>query len=128
MICKHYGIGEKCTKERLSKVPDPAPCTKFQKTCKKPMLTAFKNPQFFSLYMRGHFPECGPQLKCPQGKNTKQPVSVHRFKKHSYASRESVRTLSGFFGLPPKNPRQFCFSKLPYPHRFRFPSEPVIRR
>ena len=45
--------------------------------------------------------------KARRGKNTKQPVSVHRLKKGSYASRESVRTLSGFLGLPPKNPRAF---------------------
>ena len=45
--------------------------------------------------------------KVRRGKNTKQPVSVHRLIKLLYASRESVRTLSGFLGLPPKNPRAF---------------------
>jgi len=40
-------------------------------------------------------------------KITKQPVSVHRLKKHPYASRESVRTLSGFLSSPLKNPRAF---------------------
>ena len=55
LIYENYGIGEKCTKERLAKILYSTRCTKFQKTCKKPMLTAFKKRVLFSLFMRGVF-------------------------------------------------------------------------
>ena len=42
-----------------------------------------------------------------RGKITKKSVSVHRLKKLANASRESVRTLSGFLSSPLKNPRAF---------------------
>ena len=53
--CGNYGIGEKVHKGTACKDPLPSTLYKIKKICKKPMLTAFKNRDLFSLFMRGVF-------------------------------------------------------------------------
>ena len=144
LICENYGIGEKCTKGRPTKVPAPAPCTNFLKNYKRLCHFAFTFRLIMSFIMKGIFQgissrrlkpvaricnmhkydthsfgnnrensnfavkgvpflaifvgtyegtffqntEVTPMTrKARRGKNTKQPVSVHRLMKHPYASR-----------------------------------------
>ena len=61
---------------------------------------------FVGTYERTNFHtrEVSPMIgKARRGKNTKQPVSVHRLKKDAFASTESIRILSRFLWLPHKN-------------------------
>ena len=53
--CGNYGIGEKCTKERLAKVLDPALCTSYLKNIRMPCHFPLTFDGKMSLFMRGVF-------------------------------------------------------------------------
>ena len=58
----------------------------------------------------------------------KQPVYVHRLKKVTHASRESIRILSEIFAGPPQKSLVLSGDGKYEPHRVRLPPETVGRR